>query len=353
MAKSSWSYLKGERRIGEYEELTLRSVGHWWIGDDPQWPEAVREAFHVRSETGIDIVEPTRLHLADRGAYRDPFKLTYRSYNLQQDGEEKKLDGLIEGARAADAFAGLDAARHPGLAAVLGNYIPGMRHAFWGFSLLQTYGAAYTPAGTAMNVLQFQAFDCMRHAQRFVELAWELPPGAAAGAAPEPWMTWAPLQPLRRFVEMSLCNFDWAENLVLLNHVLLPLFQPAHHALMVDIPRAHDDWVLPQYWLRLEEDMKRHMAQGRAFTAAVIKHDERNRAIVQDWIDRWQAPAQEAADALGPVIDAAAGAPTYAGIRDGALAAWEAQLAECGLQPAAAGAAPTEGGRDVAIGVPG
>lgn len=354
MAKSSWSYLKGERRIGEYEELTLRSVGHWWIGDDAQWPEAVRQGFHIRSETGVDMVEPTRLHMSDIGMFRDPFKLTYRSYTLQQDAEEKKLDGLVEGAKAAGAFAGI----RPELAEIAGPYIRGMRHAFWGFSMLQCYGAAYTAAGTAMNVLQFQAFDSMRHAQRFVELAWELhPPQAESEEASamesrlhDPWLHWEPLQPLRRFVELSLTNFDWGENLVLLDSVLLPLFQPVHHALMVEIPQAHGNWIVPQFWLRLEEDIKRHMQQGRAFCAAALKHDPRNREVLQDWIDRWEAPALAAIDGLAPVVEAVPGR-TWAPLRNAALAGYAAQLAELGLAPAGGAAAPEEGGQHVAVGV--
>lgn len=89
MARSSWSYLKGEKRTGEYEELTVRSIGHWWIKDDATWPEALRAGYHLASETGVAMIEPTALVTSDPAAYRDRLKLTYRSYVLQQDSEEK------------------------------------------------------------------------------------------------------------------------------------------------------------------------------------------------------------------------------------------------------------------------
>jgi len=338
MARSSWSYLKGERRIGEYEELTLRSVGHWWMRNDEQWPDALRQSFHVRSETGVEMVEPTRLHLADPGVFRDPFKLTYRSYTLQQDAEEKKLDGLIEGARAGGGLAA-----GPGLADVTDRYIPGMRHAFWGFGMLQTYGAAYTPAGTVMNALLFQSFDCMRHAQRFVELSWALGEGRASGD--DPWLGWAPLQPLRRFVELALANFDWGENLVLLNAVLLPLWLPVHRAVMVDLPQASGNWFIPQFWLRLEEDSKRHLQQAEHFVGAALRHDARNRRVVQDWIDTWQPLAIDAIDALAPVF----GEPRsslFANLRERTVADHTRTLATWGVVPA-----PAHGGEHATVGI--
>jgi len=335
MARSTWCYLKNEKRIGEYEELTVRSVGHWWLGDDPQWAQELRRGFHLYSETGITMIEPTRLHVNDVGAYRDPFKLTYRSYTLQQDGEEKKLDGLLEGAKLAGGLY-----RKPALADIVHNYIPAMRHAFWGFGMLQTYGAAYTPSGTVMNSLLFQTFDCMRHAQRFVELAWELELEEGEADEPHrPWMIWAPVQALRRFVERALTNFDWAENLVLLNTVLAPLFQPVHEALMVGIPQSAGDWVIPQFWLRLAEDTKRHRVLGREFIRAALKDDPRNRSILQDWIEKWHPLALDAIDGLGPVIDAAAVhgfATRYAEMRAAILDLEAKELASCGLALACA-----------------
>lgn len=333
MARSTWSYLQKERRLGEYEELTLRSVGHWWLGDDERFPEALRRGFHVRSETGVAMVEPTRLHVNDIGAYRDPYKLTYRSYTIQQDGEEKKLDGLIEGARLAGATLG----ERPALADITRRYIPAMRHAFWGFGLLETYGAAYTPAGTVMNALLFQSFDLMRHAQRFVELAWEL--GTDEGnleGEHQPWLDWAPIQPLRRFIERALTRFDWAENLVLLDVVLLPLFEPLHRTLLVGIPQSAGDWIIPQFWLRLAEDTKRHRVLGREFVKAAIADDARNRGVIEGWVAAWRPEALAAIDGLGPLVDAAAAhgfAGSYRALRAAILEAEAQELAALGLAP--------------------
>jgi hypothetical protein len=174
MAKSSWTHLKDEKRVGEYEELTLQ-MGHWWIQDDPQWPAELRDGYHMYSETGVAMIEPTRLVIRDALAYRDRNKLTYRSYILRQDNEEKKLDAIVEGAKARNSFARVSAPD-----AIVHKYIPALRHFFWGTGMMQIYGSAYTPSSTVMNTLLFQVFDSMRHAQRLVELSWERGPSIHA-----------------------------------------------------------------------------------------------------------------------------------------------------------------------------
>lgn len=330
MAKSKWVYLQGEKRVGEYELLTVRSIGHWWLGHDEKWSEAFRRGYHLYSETGVGMVEPTRLHINDAYAYRDVHKLTYRSYVIQQDNEEKKLDGLIEGVKQRHGFR-----KRPELQTITECYIPAIRHCFWGFGMLETYGAAYTLSGTVMNALTFQAFDCMRHAQRFVELTWEINHSNGVEVdGKQAWIEWFPIQPLRRFVEMALTNFDWAENLVLLNFVLHPLFQPLHTVLMVDIPEQQGDWAIGQFWLRLAEDTQRHLVCGRDFVKAALKDDPRNRPIVQDWLDKWFPLALAAVDGLKPVVDEANAygfAKTHADIRAETLANFAREIAGYGL----------------------
>ena len=301
MARSSWSYLKGEKRTGEYEELTVRSIGHWWMKDDPAWPEALRAGYHLASETGVAMIEPTALVTSDPAAYRDRLKLTYRSYVLQQDGEEKKLDAIVEGAKKRGAFSDV---RIP--LSITRQYIPAMRHYFWGSGMMQIYGATYTPYGPVMNSLLFQIFDSMRHAQRLVELSWELnhgitPPVDSHAA----WLDWQPVQQLRKFVEHGLSVFDWAETFVALNFILDPIFLPMHDVLLVDIAEQQGDWAVAQFWLVLAEDVKRHMVCGADFVAAMLKESELNLAVLQKWIDRWYPMAVDVIEGLRPIVDEA------------------------------------------------
>jgi toluene monooxygenase system protein E len=299
MARSSWSYLKGEKRTGEYEELTVRSIGHWWMKDDPAWPEVLRDGYHLSSETGIAMIEPTALITSDSAAYRDRFKLTYRSYVLQQDGEEKKLDAIVEGAKKRGAFA---ETRIP--LPITRQYIPAMRHYFWGSGMMQIYGATYTPYGPVMNSLLFQIFDSMRHAQRLVELSWELNHGIAEPVdSHAAWLDWQPVQPLRKFIEHGLSVFDWAETFVALNFILDPIFLPMHDVMLVDIAEHEGDWAIAQFWLVLAEDMMRHMVSGADFVAAMLKESEHNLAIVQKWLDRWYPMAVDVLEGLRPLID--------------------------------------------------
>lgn len=300
MAKSNWAFLEGERRTGEYEEMTVRSIGHWSIAADENWPREMIEGYHLSSETGVGMTGSTALRIADGAIYRDRHKLTYRSYVLQQDGEEKKLDAIFESAksRLSNLAAGIPES-------IRARYIPAMRHLFWGLGMSQIYGSAYTPYGTVMNSLLFQVFDSMRHAQRLVELSWQI--NLSAGAEPvdsrEIWLEWKPVQGLRKYIEHGLTVFDWGESLVAFDFVFNPIFQPVHNVIMVDIPEVSGDWAISHFWLHLAEDVKRHLVAGEDFVAAMVKEDERNLAIIQGWVDKWYGPAVEAIDGLRPVVE--------------------------------------------------
>lgn len=299
MARSTWNYLKGEKRVGEYE--LFKEVGHWWIMDDEKWPEELKKGFHIYSETGVAMVEPTRLHIKNHTSYRDPFKLTYRSYTIEQDNEERKLDAVIEGAKQRNSFQNSTVQT-----SITQQYIPAMRHYFWGTGMLEIYGSTYTRSGTVMNTLMYQVFDSMRHAQRLVELSWEL--NQAKGVvvdSRDTWLNWPEVQPLRKFIEISLTNFDWAENFIMLNFVLNPIFQPLHTILMVQIPESQGDWAIPQFWLRLAEDIKRHFVCGEEFIKTVLQEDERNKDIIQEWIGKWYDMAVDCIDGLKPLIEEA------------------------------------------------
>jgi len=328
MAKSNWSYLQGERRTGEYEEMTVRSIGHWWMGENSGWPDAVRNGYHLFSETGVGMIEPTALVINDPSAYRDRHKLTYRSYVLQQDAEEKKLDALLEGARKRGTFALI---KMP--ASIRRAYIPALRHYFWGSGMMRIYAAAYTPCGPVMNTLLFQIFDCMRHAQRFVELSWDVNQDASVDSL-SMWLDWQPLQPTRRYVETGLSLFDWGETFVAVNYVFDPVFLPLHDILVADIPEQAGDWAITQFWQLLAEDLQRHKVSGCDFVAAMIEESGDNMEVIQGWVNRWLPMALQAIDALAPLVEEARslGYPrSYPSIRDEILSAYEGQLARNGL----------------------
>jgi toluene monooxygenase system protein E len=309
MAKSTWTYLKGERRAGEYEELTVHSIGHWGLHegslktvDGVSWSHIPEKNYHLFSETGVGMTEPTKLNINDFSCYRDPYKLTYRSYTLQQDEEEKKLDAVLEGARVSNSFEKLS----PSLNPILKNYIPGMRHYFWGTAMIALYASTYTPSGPVMNTLMYQAFDSMRAAQHFVELSWEINHAKDITVdSHKEWLNGPELQPLRKYIEYGMSTFDWGENMVLINFILNPIFQPLNKIIMVDIAEQAEDWVIPQFWLRLLEDIKRHIGCGEAFVKTMIKENEENRSVIQGWVDDWYDKAIDVIDGLKPLIQQA------------------------------------------------
>ncbi len=338
MAKSTWTYLKGERRVGEYEELTVRSIGHWGLHegslktvDGSDWSHIPVENYHLFSETGVGMTEPTKLNIHDYGCYRDPSKLTYRSYTLQQDEEEKKLDAVLEGARISNSFEKIP----PSLRPILEKYIPGMRHYFWGTAMIALYGSTYTPSGTVMNSMMYQVFDCMRHAQHFVELSWEINHAKEIQVdSHDAWLNGAEFQPLRKYIEHGMSTFDWGENMVLINFILNPIFQPLNKIILVDIPERAEDWVIPQFWLRLMEDIKRHITSGEEFVKAMIKEDEENRDVIQSWVDKWYWQAIDAIDGFSPLIQKANGDGydrTFLEIKNGILNNYSKKLELYGL----------------------
>jgi 1,2-phenylacetyl-CoA epoxidase catalytic subunit len=338
MAKSTWTFLKGEKRVGEYEELTVRSIGHWGLHegslktvDGPIWSHIPVENYHLFSETGVGMTESTKLSIHDYGCYRDPYKLTYRSYTLQQDGEEKKLDAVFEGARISNSFERINSSLSP----ILEKYIPGLRHYFWGTAMIALYASTYTPSSPAMNTLMYQVFDSMRHAQHLVELSWEINHAKDIKVdSHNAWLNGAEFQPLRKYIEYGMSTFDWGENMVLINFILNPIFQPLNKIIMVDIPERAGDWVIPQFWLRLLEDIKRHVVCGEEFVKTMIKENEENRGVLQSWIDEWYWKAVDVIDGFRPLIQESNGngyERTFLEIKDEILTNYLEKLESYGL----------------------
>ena len=103
-------------------------------------------------------------------SYRDPNRLTYRSYHEMQSERESALETVIEAARAERAVRYLD----PEWVETLRMFFAPMRFAEWGISMAHQYVGRFSISGLITNPSVLQVFDELRHTQRIAEWTHDL-----------------------------------------------------------------------------------------------------------------------------------------------------------------------------------
>lgn len=320
-----------KRRVTEYEAVSLRQQwetggfdkgGHFLVPADGRAPWRP---------------ESTALAHPDWFAFRDPAQLWQRPYVRLQAEQERAIERMTEDAVAAGGFGDIDRRW-------LDEYVAG-HYRVWSFfenGLFRAFAPAQREALSDVlgNVLCFQAFDQMRHAQAIVShlVAIEaVVPGVSDAGAKARWMNEPAYQPMRRLVEELVTTDDWCEIPVATNLVILPLVaEVAVGGLVRKAAPLHADTVSAFIALTAERDRRRNVAWTQALvrmvTEAQVPAAAANRAVLNTWIAKWQPRALAAIEALAPLAAGVpAGAVALAPLTAAALAKQAALLAEAGL----------------------
>lgn len=289
----TWSHLATRRRKpSEYE---IVSTNLHYTTDNPDAPFELNRELPI-SQWFLKNRNASPLRHPDWNAFRDPDEMVYRTYNMLQDGAETYVHGLFGQFSAR----GHDAMLEPGWVATLGRLYTPLRYLFHGLQMGSAYLVQIAPASTISNCAVYQAADALRWlthtAYRTRELARSFPDHGFATAGRGLWEEDPAWQGFRELMEKALTAYDWAESFTALNLVLRPAVEEAVLRGLGQSGRHNDDTLLGMLCDAQLADTQRHR-RWRAALVQMALGEEGNRAILQDWIARWQPLADAAIDA--------------------------------------------------------
>ncbi len=315
-APRDFTYIKPQaRRLSEYEALTVHQQPDALDFDRPRGNIDEIEWYLLRADgRPLWSVDSTQLRHADWYAYRDPAQHWQRTYVRHQEQQETAIARASEDAGLNGALGALD---DRWVSDVLSTHYRAW--SFFEYAIFRALAPAQREAlsDTIGNVLCFQSFDHLRHAQDVVIYLVELENYTTAvndDAGKTAWLESPVYQPARRLAETIMATTDWAELMVGLNLVVGPLLQQlAVSDLVRRGAQSNNDPVAPQIVMTVERDRRRNLAATQAFVRMVVEPSNmnaaHNRSVIQGWIASWAVHAEAVALALAPAFDAIPGRP--------------------------------------------
>lgn len=298
----TWSGFPEGKKPGEYEIVT-HGLNHHFRRDpvpfemDPdtplnRWYLAHREA----SQFNVDEWEE----------YRDPSKLTYRSYVSAQRTRETYLDSLIEAFETRDHFTKLDA----GWVRLLDRLYLTSRFSGHILQMVSIYVSQMAPTSYITVAFHFQAADDMRRVQRCAYIAKslslehsrELGESAHTRKVFEEDEAW---QPMRELLEKLLIAYDWGEAFAALALVAKPAYDALFNDQFAELARVNGDELLAGLAADFALDEQRHQTTARAIVAYATERNPEIADLLQGWVDKWQPLADAAVEGLSTVFEMA------------------------------------------------
>lgn len=325
------------RRLSEYEAVTCYTqpgpdafdVEGWFtLGPGPEHRTAWRQ-------------ESTKLRHPHWWDFRDPAQQWQRTYVRMQAEQERSIERATEDAASGGAFADVDPSW---LSTVIAGHY--RIWSFFEYALFRAFavGSREALSDTLGNVLCFQGFDHMRHAQAAVLYLMALEEsveGFVDQGSKERWLDDPVYQPMRALAERLMLNTDdWGELAVAVNLVVAPILSEVALSQLVRRggPRRGDS-VTPFIISTTERDRRRNLAYTeelvRMVTGEKIEARDANREVIAAWLDDWTPTVVEATRALRPAFDAAkVGAVTFDGALAEAMRTQRSVVEALGLSPA-------------------
>jgi len=312
----TWSHLAGQRRRpSEYEIVSTNLL--WSTDDEVPW--ALAPGMHM-NQWYMKYRDGSPLKHDDWNAFRDPDEMVYRSYNVQQDGQETYVDGLLDEHNATNYDSRLSAEWIANLAAL---YTPG-RYLLHGVQMGSAYLVQMAPASTIVNCAMLQAADQLRWVSRIAYRTKEL-----ANAAPDTgfgdqersqWEGAAAWQGFRELIERTLAAYDWGEHFTALNLVAKPAIDAAFVRQLGAAAEQSGDSLLKL----LADAHQTDNVRARRWSAALIEfmlQQDGNKDALAGWVAKWAPLGDAAIDAYCAALPGA----------DGAAAKGEAEEFRAGL----------------------
>jgi toluene monooxygenase system protein E len=286
----TWSHLATRRRKpSEYE---IVSTNLHYSTDNPDAPFELDPNFAM-AQWFKQHRNASPLKHPDWNAFRDPDEMIYRTYNLQQDGQETYVQGLFDQFSAR----GHDAMLEPTWAGSLARLYTPSRYLVHALQMGSAYLTQMAPASTISNCATYQAADSLRWlthtAYRTRELSRTFANVGFDRDERRYWEDDAAWQGWRRLVEQALVAWDWAECFVALNLVVRPAVEEAVLRGLGHSARHNNDTLLGLLTDAQLVDAQRHRRWATALLRMALEQPG-NREVISAWLRKWEVLADEA-----------------------------------------------------------
>ncbi|MGB4063796.1 MAG: aromatic/alkene monooxygenase hydroxylase subunit beta [Azonexus sp.] len=267
----------------------------------------------------------SRIVMADWYALKDPRQYFYNNYTLARARQQETAEAnfsFVESRGLADMLP-------EDLKRVALEVLVPLRHTAWGANMNNSFISGYGYAAIFTQACMFHAMDNLGIAQYLSRLGLLLGDQEALTEGKTAWLDDEAWQPLRRYIEDCLVVRDPFELFVAQNVALDGLLYPLVYERIVDgylsAKGASAVAMLCQF-------MNDWFDETRKWVDAVMKvaaaESEHNRAILQEWTEKWSA---RAAAAMLPVVGKALGADAEEVVGE-EVAAFKARLKKVGVE---------------------
>jgi toluene monooxygenase system protein E len=286
----TWSHLAGRRRKpSEYE---IVSTNLHFSTDNPDAPFELDPNFEM-ARWFKQHRNASPLQHADWNAFRDPDEMVYRTYNMQQDGQETYVLGLLDQFSAR----GHDAMLERTWAGTLARMYTPARYLFHTLQMGSAYLTQMAPASTISNCATYQTADSLRWlthtAYRTKELSNTFADLGFGRDERSYWENDAAWQGWRKLVERALVAWDWGESFVAFNLVARPAVEETVLRGLGEAGRHNGDTLLGLLTDAQLQDAQRH----RRWTTELVRmalEQPSNRDVIGGWVRKWEPLAADA-----------------------------------------------------------
>ena len=294
----TWSHLADRRkRPSEYDVVNTRLH---YRQRDPNVPWELDPNLPM-NQWYRKYCNQSPLKHPDWDLFQDPDQLVYRTYNIQQDGQEAYVNGLL------DQFSdrGHDQMISREWIATLAAFYTPARYLYHGLQMGSAYVAQMAPASTITTCLYFQSADSLRWvthtAYRTIELG-KAQAGLGLGTGERKvWEDAPQWQGFRRLLEEALIVWDWAEAFVVFNLVLKPAVEEAMFGTLADVARANGDTLYSLLSQAEMRDGERHRRWASRLVEMALTVDG-NKEWLRDRVAAWTPRAEAAIAAFGAAL---------------------------------------------------
>jgi len=299
----TWSLLGDVRRKpSNYEVVT--SKFHYHFRRDPA-------PFELDPETPLNLWylkhrEGSPLMVDDWEGFRDPYKLTYRDYVMQQDKHEVYVDQLIDQHEAAGSAQALS---EEWVGTLRELFVP-LRFPLHVLQMTAIYVGQMAPSSFITNCANFQSADELRRIQRIAY--WTKVLANAHGddladteTARGPWVAGAEWQPLRELLENLLIAYDWGEAFVALNLAVKPAVDELVNGQLAELARRNGDEFVANLLTALSNDSDRSRDWTDALVAYTVAQKPELQGLIDEWTAKWRPLAIAACEPIAAKFAAA------------------------------------------------
>lgn len=262
--------------------------------------------------------------------FRDPARLTYRSYVTMQNRAESRVQGVL----AMHAASRTDASLNPTVVALLGELFTPSRYLCHGCQQVEAYIGLMAPSPYITSAASYATADYLRRvttvAYRTRELQLAFPASGFGTTEQQTWERHTGWQAARKAIEYAMVSYDWGEAFTALNLVLAPTLDDV---LLTQLGRVANDlhdnltWLLTSF---MQEDRRRRDAWSVALAKIALHQRPENDEVMARWLRRWSNIADDAALSLGTILERANGGLTASDVATHASQARQKLLSELG-----------------------